>query len=657
MQTVPLNIGYIGGYLKQEVSAVTIELFKDPQKLYDTLVAYPERYTCLALSNYDWNFNLNRHFLKLARRLNPEIITVMGGPNIDGGTEEGLKEFFHYFPELDFYILGEGEDRFAALIKSIIRHNWQIQAVWEGLPGTIVGYDRKNRRLLRGKGADVGFVDCRTLPSPYLSGILDEFLANPHLVPIIETNRGCPYSCAYCCRGNAGDSKIREFSKETVLEELQYISARTQNPLKALYIADSNFGILKQDIAIAQAIKNINHQNGSYRNIYMFFAKNINEDMIKVAETLKELTDISMSKQTLNPEVLTIIGRNNISDTNYNRLLAKLHKLGISRFCELIYGLPGESLESFLNGLEKMYEKEVNISVYPLLLLKGSKINSKDFRDQYQIKSGFRIMPRYTGSYGEINSVEYEEILISHTTLPPQDYLQIRLIVFFHVLFFERIFAELVLFLRENQSNLAALFRFMVNDRRNWPTIFADFIRGFEKDTRGEILAKKELKLDFTKDEINDIREKVLDLNTYYLCKLIAARERVVCFKEYLFEVLQRYFVAKAITVDTDELNWVLDMSFDKIADYHDIKKIKTVSYPYDIDAWLKQERKGRLSSFKTRVIINYRLELDDRAILMLNAQVKALINFELSIYRLRKQFIISQINPAHAYTYRRVRS
>ena len=235
-----------------------------------------------------------------------------------------------------------------------------------------------------------------------------------------------------------------------------------------------------------------------------------------------------------------------------------------------------------------------------------------------------------------------------------EDYLEIRLVVFFHVLFFERIFTELVLYLRENRLNLASFFRFLVNDRHNWPTIFADFIHGLENDTRAELIDRQDLKFNFSQEEVNDIRENALDLNTYYMCKLIAARGRVDCFKKYLFTVLQEFILANSVSLDTEELTAILDICFDKIPDYPDLKKRKTIYYPYDLDSWLQEGDGRKLSSFKTRNKIKYLFELDAKAILLFNTQYKNTKNIELNLYRIRKKFIVSQINPSRAYTYQR---
>ena len=50
------------------------------------------------------------------------------------------------------------------------------------------------------------------IPSPYLTGILDEFF-DGRLVPMIQTNRGCPFSCTFCVDGSASVNKESIFCK------------------------------------------------------------------------------------------------------------------------------------------------------------------------------------------------------------------------------------------------------------------------------------------------------------------------------------------------------------------------------------------------------------------------------------------------------------
>jgi hypothetical protein len=383
-------------------------------------------------------------------------------------------------------------------------------------------------------------------------------------------------------------------------------------------------------------------------------AKQLNERVVEIAETLKDMTDISMSKQTLNPTVLEIIGRVNTPDSRYDYFLKRFKERGVSTYCELIYGLPGESFESFMEGLIKMYQKDMRIALYPLLLIKGARINSNEFRDKYHIRSAFRIMTRYTGSYGEIHSAEYEEILISHSQLPEEDFVKMRVVFLFYAIFGERMFEELVTFVKQNALDMASLFKFIIDERTNWPEILEEFVCRFEADVKGELVGEHDLKLNFTREEIRSIKENTLDLNVYYMCLLISSKVRMRCFKKYVADTLDRYFCSNRRMVDADELQFIVNICFDRIPDFPHIKKRRLKSYQYDFESWLKQEGNAKLFSFKTEEKIKYLLELNEEPIEIFNERYRDLKDKALSLYRMRVQFRTA--NPSGTYTYRRSR-
>jgi putative methyltransferase len=67
-----------------------------------------------------------------------------------------------------------------------------------------------------------------------------------------------------------------------------------------------------------------------------------------MAETLSPIAIMSMSLQSTDEKVLKFVGRNNIRIDKYDSIRQEATKRGIQTFCELIYGLPGESYDTFL---------------------------------------------------------------------------------------------------------------------------------------------------------------------------------------------------------------------------------------------------------------------------------------------------------------------
>ena len=228
IQPLPLNVGYIASYLKNKHPDVSIEIFKDPKKLMDRISN--ESPDVLALSHYEWNSNLNLAILKYMKQKDANTITVMGGPNFNAVDFKWISNFFQERHNLDAYIYGEGEWSFTRFIELLQDNDKKLSNIpFEELPGSIFYFDKKLNKMINNPTNFVERMNLTDHPSPYLTGILDPFLADPHLAPIIETNRGCPYACTFCNWGNATQEKINQFSLETVKEEVKYISENSRN--------------------------------------------------------------------------------------------------------------------------------------------------------------------------------------------------------------------------------------------------------------------------------------------------------------------------------------------------------------------------------------------------------------------------------------------
>ena len=69
--------------------------------------------------------------------------------------------------------------------------------------------------------------DFENVPSPYLTGVFDELIKeNPkeRWLASWETNRGCPFSCAFCDWGSATASKVSRMHLDRIYKELDWFS-------------------------------------------------------------------------------------------------------------------------------------------------------------------------------------------------------------------------------------------------------------------------------------------------------------------------------------------------------------------------------------------------------------------------------------------------
>lgn len=585
----PLNVGYIVAYFIQYHSDVEVEIFKDPHKLLERLKT--SEFDMICFSNYDWNYNLNRYILEKAKNLNNDLICIMGGPNIDEKNDDNAKLIFQHYQYVDFYIVGAGEELFEQLFKELklvnfVKKNLDISL----LSINLLSYNESNNCINRGIQKSV-YSDLKTLPSPYLTGIMDPFLKDNNLVPMIETNRGCPYSCAFCCWGSATKSKIREFSLDTVIKEIEYIAKNTKNTTKTLYIADGNFGILKRDIKIAEKIIQMKQTNAFPLNVFMYFAKNTDSTIVKIAEILQGLVEFNMSKQTLNAEVLSNIGRKNISDTEYDKRILELKDVNTNSQCELIYGLPGESYKSFVDGARTMAKKGYKLTFYSLLLIKGAEVSSSKYRERFGIKSGYRIIPRYCGQFDDDYIFECEEICLETNVFSKDDFFKLRLVQYFYSIFKERFFVPIVKFLSTYNVDLISLIDELIAQLDKLPSSIVNNIKEFNEAARLEIIDKDNLKTKYSQEEALQFTNAKA-LNVYYFCKLIAKNHELLEFKEYLKILLFRVIDNNDNTIMSN-LNLLLDICFDRIPNFENINSNTIFSYdswPNELNSYLDFE-------------------------------------------------------------------
>jgi putative methyltransferase len=132
----------------------------------------------------------------------------MGGPNFIYNDNQWIKKFFHTNPFIDLFIVKEGEHSFLKCLELMLENDLDLKkSDYSRWPSTFYSFDFKKDQVINNPNLPVDRLDLTSLPSPYLSGLLDEFLADKRLAPIIETNRGCPYHCAFCYWGGSNSYK------------------------------------------------------------------------------------------------------------------------------------------------------------------------------------------------------------------------------------------------------------------------------------------------------------------------------------------------------------------------------------------------------------------------------------------------------------------
>lgn len=488
---IPNAIGGIATYAETRLALPEpIRLFKYPEKLAAALAGGAP--AVIGFSNYVWNFSLSCAFARLIKARFPRTVTVFGGPNypVDAGEQRAL---LSAHPEIDLYIVKEGEVAFAELLLALSGGNLEaVKALGLGSVHAIEpdGTFHATATLAR-------LQDLTEIPSPYVAGRLDEFF-DGLLLPIVQTNRGCPFSCTFCVEGVGYYNKVRRNSAEKVRAELDYIGAKMQKVREAggrndLFIADSNFAMYREDIDTCHELARTREVYGWPEYINVATGKNQKERVLNAARLVEGAMRLSGSVQSLDPAVLENIKRANISAEGLMDVALSADEIGANSYSEIILGLPGESKESHWQTVHTIMDAGFkNIYLFQLMLLPGTDMATPESRAKFGMQSRFRVLPRCYGHFEVLSerlvAAEIEEICVASDSLGFEDYLICRRLHLIITIFYnDGAFATLV-------TLLCALgvspFRWMELIAET-PGLKALF-ESFEKATRDELWESRE---------------------------------------------------------------------------------------------------------------------------------------------------------------------
>ncbi len=423
---LPYTAGVLVAAAKSDRELNAYYDFKEPlfiREDIDLVVEKIEDPCVCAFSNYIWNHEYNKVLARKIKEKYPGAKIIFGGHHITRDSSLMKSE-----PYIDFLSFGEGEISFRELLRAIMD---------ERLSGKASDYAKiKNIAFREGNTILTTETGCPPealdFPSPYLTGVFDRMFDHyPELnfFSVIETNRGCPYGCAYCDWGGGKDgSKMRLFPMEKIFAELRWLS---DHGIYGFGFSDSNFGMFPRDEEITDEIIRLHNEFGVLNGFQTSYAKNSNDRVFSIT---KKLNDCGMNKgvtisfQSMNPETLQKINRKNISVESFAELMNRYAEAGIATYSELILGLPGETTQSLIDGIDMLLDSGQHNSIYihNCERLPFSPMGDEEYRKLYGIET-VKIplnQPHRTMNPGEIT--EYSNLVVRTNTMSRADWVEMN---------------------------------------------------------------------------------------------------------------------------------------------------------------------------------------------------------------------------------------
>ncbi len=363
----------------------------------------------VAFSCYTWTLEYNKRLARAIKEQFPDCLIVFGGHEV---SEQD--DLAHMYPDADFFIFGDGEVPFGALLQAIDSGRDYAQ-----IPN--IAYRSENRIVVNKREYDFAL----DFPSPYLTGFMDGFVEKyPEIdfSAIVETNRGCPYACAYCDWSQT--QSIRTFPLQKVYAEIEWCC---RHKIEYVFCADGNFGILDRDCDIAEFVVRAKKETGYPHVFSTCYAKNSNENVFRISKLFFEngiSKAITLSYQTVSKTVLRNINRQNFSMEAFSEIVKRYNEHAIPTYTELILGLPGETKQSFIDGICSLVEAGQHnaITVSCCHVFRNALLNQKAYREKFGIQSKKVPMNTlYMTLPGPDDIIEYTDLVIATKDMSFED--------------------------------------------------------------------------------------------------------------------------------------------------------------------------------------------------------------------------------------------
>ena len=353
---------------------------------------YSKNPEVLGFSCYIWNIEETIKVIKMLKKIDPKLTIVIGGPEVTYDVREWLERI----PEVDFIVIGEGEETFKQLLIQL-----RNQASYDKISG--IAFRDNTGFVIR---PQLNKLDLKELPSPFR--FKDDIPQLSKRVTYIETSRGCPFSCQFCL--SSIEVGVRYFDREKVKDDIRYLM---DNGAKTIKFVDRTFNISRSYAMEMFQFLIDEHKPGT---IFQF---EITADIMRpeVIEFLNNnapagLFRFEIGVQSTNDATNELVMRKQ----NFNKLTrtVTLVKEGgkIDQHLDLIAGLPEEDYNSFrktFNDVFAMRPEELQLGFLKMLRGTGLRLRSAEHGYVYMDHSPYEILYNNILSFNDIIRIKQVE--------------------------------------------------------------------------------------------------------------------------------------------------------------------------------------------------------------------------------------------------------
>ncbi len=329
------------GPLQSRAHLVEFDIQQRPVDIAESILAHTPR--IVGLGVYIWNIGPATELVSVLKRIRPDLILVLGGPEVSHEWEGQP-----IVAQADFLVAGEADVEFRHLCAELLQGR------------------RPARKVIQAEPPSFGQIN---LPYALYS---DTDISNRILY--VEASRGCPFHCEFCL--SSLDVPVRQAPVESFLSAMGSLIDRGARHLK---FVDRTFNL---NLNVSRRLLEFCLERCQPGMLFHFelIPDRLPDGLREVIKKFPPgVLQFEVGIQTFNEEVAARISRRQDNAAAENNLRWLREETGVHVHADLIAGLPGETLESFASGFDRLSAlRPQEIQVGILKRLRGTPISRHD---------------------------------------------------------------------------------------------------------------------------------------------------------------------------------------------------------------------------------------------------------------------------------------
>ncbi len=449
-QYLPYSIGVLQAYALKYLTRPKEYTFLTPVAVkveVSDIVKKLEVCNIVFFSVYMWNEQISLKIAKELKKINNDTVVVFGGPQIPE-EEKKIKPYISKYRFIDIAAFGEGEKTFLNILEFLRNRSFF------SIPSICIYDEELSKPKYNQMAPRIKNID--EIPSPYLSGVFDQLMIENKDInwsALLETNRGCPFTCSFCAWGAGNKKRLFKFSLERIYEEIDWISKKKIN---YIFCCDSNFGIFERDIEIVKKVVDNKKVYGFPNGFSIQNTKNATDKIFNLQKLLNDAglqIGVSLAVQSMNKSTLKSVGRKNISLETAKDLQKMFTSEKILTYSDMIIGLPEETYETFTRGISKLVAngQHNKITFINLAILENTEMANKDFIEKYElIIVESKIIHNHSNVMQKESVSEIQKLVVGTHSMPKDKWIKCRVFAWMtSLLYFDKFLQIPLIFMVE----------------------------------------------------------------------------------------------------------------------------------------------------------------------------------------------------------------